>query len=278
MPGHHHTRHHSPSYRSRNHSPKRSIFIPPQGPQYVYPSHPIMIPVPIPPPFLPNYMPFFTPRNVIDPIDNLKSKLNLTNRSRFGEIKYIGIIFVTPKGILFTKNELGEPTIPYGEKYSYETNNDAVLRIFREKTGFHIDASKTRVTDSYDRLRRTGVMAKFFIIYTNQYIDSDRVIYIKYDKDFPSYSYPDFVRSLFRDLIDKNDLRFTFPDISDDDIKIITAISLIYNISNVSEIKKLLNEFKSTKTISMAIPSDIIPRKTETEIKKALDILKLTIL
>jgi len=276
MPGHHHSRHHSPSNRSRNQSPRRSIFIPPQGPQYL--SRPMMIPVPMPPPFIPNYMPLFAPRNEIDPISHLKNKLNIINRSRFGEVKYIGIIFVTPRGILFIKNELGKPTIPYGEKYSYETNNDAVLRIFRENTGFDIDESKkTRTTDFYDRLHRTGIMAKFFIIYTDQYVDSDRLIYIKYDKDFPSYSYPDFVRSLFRDLIDKTDLRFTFPDISDDDIKIIGAISLIYKINDASEIRALLNEFRRTKKIIRDIPADIKARKGDTEITKALDILKLSI-
>jgi predicted NUDIX family NTP pyrophosphohydrolase len=276
MPGHHHTRHHSPSNRSRNHSPKRSIFIPPQGPHYL--SRPIMIPVPMPPPFIPNYMPLFAPRNEIDPISHLKNKLNIINRARFGDIKYIGIIFVTPEGILFIKNGLGEYTIPYGEKYSYETNNDAVLRIFRENTGFDIDESKKiRITDSYERLRRTGVMAKFYIIYSSQNTSSDKVIYRKFDSDFPSFRYTSFVRSLFRDLIDKTDLRFTFPDISDDDIKIITAISLIYNISDVSEIRALLNEFKRTNTIKRDIPADIKARKGETEIIKALKLINVTI-
>jgi predicted NUDIX family NTP pyrophosphohydrolase len=237
-----------------------------------------MIPVPMPPPFIPNYMPLFAPRNEIDPISHLKNKLNIINRARFGDIKYIGIIFVTPEGILFIKNGLGEYTIPYGEKYSYETNNDAVLRIFRENTGFDIDESKKiRITDSYERLRRTGVMAKFYIIYSSQNTSSDKVIYRKFDSDFPSFRYTSFVRSLFRDLIDKTDLRFTFPDISDDDIKIITAISLIYNISDVSEIRALLNEFKRTNTIKRDIPADIKARKGETEIIKALKLINVTI-
>jgi hypothetical protein len=176
MPRHHHHRH----------DHRGSMIIPQQVQPFGYPinSSTRMIPVPFPPPYLPNYMPLFIPRtiyqkNEMNPIDNLKNQLNIMNRSRFGGIKNIGIIFVTPGGILFIKNDSNEWTIPYGEKYSYESYNDAVSRIFRENTGFGIDESKKiRETESYDRLRRTGIMAKFYIIYTNFFIIKIYNIYL----------------------------------------------------------------------------------------------------
>lgn len=203
MPHHHHS--------SRRHH-RGSLFIPPQYPSMVpfpmqHPQYSNMIPVPMIPFQIPNgYIPFLVPRTYI-PFQNSITNSSNYARDNFREINKIGIIFITPKGILFIKNGINELTIPYGDKYSYESNETAVSRIFKEATGFDIDESKkTRERISYDRLRSTGIIAKFYLISTNQDNENDKVTYIKYNNDFSSLLYQKFVRSLFRDLIDKNDL------------------------------------------------------------------------
>lgn len=219
MPHHHH------SSKSRH---KGSLFIPqhpsmvpfPMQPSIVpFPMntqhHPSMVPFPMQVPQYPGlspfqipngYMPFLVPRTFMPFSNSINNSINKL-KDIIREINDIGIIFITPKGILFIKNMLNELTIPYGNKYSYESNDTAVLRIFKDHTGFNIDEGKIREKITYDRLRSTGIIAKVYLIYTSQDNENEKVKYIKYNNDFDSLLYQKFVRTLFRDLIDRNDIK-----------------------------------------------------------------------
>ena len=217
MPGHHrsHHSHHSKesvfippldhhSHHSRHHT-RGTIYNPHHSIPIGYPTLPIMIPVPLPVP-LPSYMPNFEPRfmSIYQP----RRYIINDNILRLNEVKKIGIIFINRKGILFIKDDSEVLTIPYGSKESDESDKNAIKRIFKENTEIEYDTEliiKEKMLPI--RLRSTGELTRYYIIYSNQDIDSSRVTYKDYDTNFRSDKYPNFVRSLFRDLVDINDLR-----------------------------------------------------------------------
>jgi len=172
-----------------------SMFIP----QYpgIRPIYPGYMHLPIIPTMNP-YGPLIVPRTIYPPPRSRNDR----------EINFIGIIFNTPRGILIVKNTFGKWTVPYDDKYDNESFKQAVFRIFKKYTKTEMYESEFDKDSFYNRLRRTGDLARFYVVYSNRNIDeiTDQIKYIEFNNNLTRNDYQDYMISLFRDLILKNNI------------------------------------------------------------------------